>query len=121
MPMTGKTRVRLKNDALQAVPELMALSKPLTTANPAVSPSMSKRFSIANSLRRFRYRTTVDCHQSSSWPGWTIALLNKWSRWSERNRERAFLRDVADSQQLLNELGLTREQALNEANRPFWE
>jgi uncharacterized protein YjiS (DUF1127 family) len=47
--------------------------------------------------------------------------LNKWSRWSARNRERAFLRDVADSQQLLNELGLTREQALSEANRPFWE
>jgi uncharacterized protein YjiS (DUF1127 family) len=83
--------------------------------------SMSTYFRIANSLRRFRCRTTADCHQSSSWPGWTIALLSKWSRWSERNRERAFLRDVADSQQLLNELGLTREQALNEANRPFWE
>src|SRR5258708_5213495 len=85
------------------------------------SRSVSTHFSIANSLRRFRCRTTVDCHQSSSWPGWTIALLNKWSRWSARNRERAFLRDVADSQQLLNELGLTREQALSEANRPFWE
>jgi uncharacterized protein YjiS (DUF1127 family) len=100
----------------------MALSKPLTTANHADwSRSVSTHFSIANSLRRFRCRTTVDCHQSSSWPGWTIAALNKWSRWSARNRERAFLRDVADSQQLLNELGLTREQALSEANRPFWE
>jgi uncharacterized protein YjiS (DUF1127 family) len=98
----------------------MALSKPLTTANHADwSRSVSTHFSIAKSLRRFRCRTTVDCHQS--WPGWTIALLNKCSRWSARNRERAFLRDVADSQQLLNELGLTREQALSEANRPFWE
>jgi len=47
--------------------------------------------------------------------------LNEWLRWSERNRQRAALRDLADDQHLLNDLGLTRQQALDEANRPFWE
>jgi len=81
---------------------------------------MSTPFGITDSLRLVRHRSTANRHQSSSWLGWT-ALLNEWLRWSERNRQRAALRDLADDQHLLNDLGLTRQQALDEANRPIWE
>src|SRR5258708_1707244 len=47
--------------------------------------------------------------------------VERMLRWSERNRQRSALRDLADDQHLLNDLGLTRQQALDEANRPFWE
>jgi uncharacterized protein YjiS (DUF1127 family) len=46
-------------------------------------------------------------------------LLNKSLRWSERSRQRADLRDL--DEHLLEDIGITRQQALDEANRPFWE
>jgi len=79
---------------------------------------MSTPFSIADSFRLTRHRVTIDRHQSSSWRGWA-ALLNKWLRWSERSRQRADLRDL--DEHLLKDIGITRQQALDEANRPFWE
>jgi len=45
-------------------------------------------------------------------PGW----LGLWAR----QRQRAALRDLADDPHLLNDLGLTRQQALEEADKPFW-
>jgi uncharacterized protein YjiS (DUF1127 family) len=45
--------------------------------------------------------------------------LNKWLRSSERSRQRADLRDL--DEHLLKDIGITRQQALDEANRPFWE
>jgi uncharacterized protein YjiS (DUF1127 family) len=55
-------------------------------------------------------------HQSSSGtlrpPGW-------WS-WLGRQDQRTALREIADDPHLLNDLGLTREQALREAAKPFW-
>ena len=78
---------------------------------------MSTPFSITNSLRLTRQRATVDRHQYSSWRGW--ALLNKCLRWSERSRQRADLRDL--NEHLLKDIGITRQQALEAANRPFWE
>jgi uncharacterized protein YjiS (DUF1127 family) len=42
-------------------------------------------------------------------------------RWSERGRERAALRDLADDRHLLDDLGLTRQEVLDEANKPFWK
>ena len=78
---------------------------------------MSTPFSIADSFRLTRHRATVDRHQYSSWRGW--ALLNKWLRWSERSRQRADLRDL--NEHLLKDIGITRQQVLDEANRPFWE
>ena len=38
----------------------------------------------------------------------------------ERRRQRAALRDLAEDTHLLDDLGLTREQALREAAKPFW-
>jgi uncharacterized protein YjiS (DUF1127 family) len=49
---------------------------------------------------------------ASQWPGW----LGLWAR----QRQRKALRDLADDPHLLNDLGMTREQALEEADKPFW-
>jgi uncharacterized protein YjiS (DUF1127 family) len=79
---------------------------------------MSTPFSIADSFRLPRQNVTIDRHQSSSWRGWA-ARLNKWLPSSERSRQRADLRDL--DEHLLKDIGITRQQALDEANRPFWE
>ncbi|MFL6818164.1 MAG: DUF1127 domain-containing protein [Bradyrhizobium sp.] len=41
-------------------------------------------------------------------------------RWLERQDERIALREIADDAHLLNDLGLTRDEALREAAKPFW-
>jgi uncharacterized protein YjiS (DUF1127 family) len=58
-------------------------------------------------------------HQSSSgrspsarWPGWWSLL--------DRPSQRMALREIADDPHLLRDIGLTREQALREAAKPFW-
>ncbi|MGY3610719.1 MULTISPECIES: DUF1127 domain-containing protein [unclassified Bradyrhizobium] len=40
--------------------------------------------------------------------------------WSARRGLRQALRDLADDQHLLADIGLTREEALDEAAKPFW-
>ncbi|MBR0846451.1 hypothetical protein JQ543_01750 [Bradyrhizobium diazoefficiens] len=42
-----------------------------------------------------------------------------WSRFGQKDERRA-LREIADDPHLLYDLGLTREQALHEAEKPFW-
>jgi uncharacterized protein YjiS (DUF1127 family) len=39
---------------------------------------------------------------------------------TERRRQREALRKLADDKHLLDDLGLTREQALDEAAKRFW-
>jgi len=78
---------------------------------------MSMYFNTTNSLLLGRRRLLVRHPQNNSWQ----ALLSRWRRWTERSRQRAALRDLADDRHLLNDLGLTRQEALDEANRPFWE
>ena len=41
-------------------------------------------------------------------------------RWAARRRQRAALADVANDPHLLNDIGVTRQQALDEAAKPFW-
>jgi uncharacterized protein YjiS (DUF1127 family) len=63
------------------------------------------------------WRSRVDCRpQSNSWN-----LLRRWRRWNERSRQRAALRNLAEDKHLLDDLGLTRQEALDEADRPFWD
>ena len=81
---------------------------------------MSTPFSTTHSLGVIRHRRAVDRHQSNSRPRWA-ALLSELSRWSERTRQRSALRNIADDQHLLNDIGLTRQEALDEADRPFWK
>jgi uncharacterized protein YjiS (DUF1127 family) len=55
-------------------------------------------------------------HQSNSWPGLLSWLLTR----SEIMHQRAALGEIADDPHMLRDLGLTREEALEHANRPFW-
>ena len=56
-------------------------------------------------------------HQSNSGPA---TAIHRWPNWTERRRQRIALRELADDKHFLDDLGLTREQALDEANKPFW-
>jgi uncharacterized protein YjiS (DUF1127 family) len=47
-------------------------------------------------------------------------LLEEWQTWHERTRQRAALRNIADDPHLLADLGITREEALEQAGQPFW-
>jgi len=49
---------------------------------------------------------------ASRLPGW-------WS-FLDRRHQRAALREIADDPHLLKDLGLSREEALREAAKPFW-
>ena len=58
-------------------------------------------------------------HQSSS--GGSPAIRRPgWWCWLDRPLQRIALREIADNPHLLSDLGLTREEALREAARPFW-
>ena len=54
---------------------------------------------------------------------WETALSVRWRalrrQWAQR-RQREALRAIADDPHLLRDLGLTRQQALEEADKPFW-
>ena len=56
-------------------------------------------------------------HQSSSG---TYVCRPGWWNWLDRPFQRIALRDIADNPHLLRDLGLTREEALREAAKPFW-
>ena len=54
---------------------------------------------------------------------WGTVLAARWRahrrHWA-MHREREALRALADDAHLLRDLGLTREQALEQADKPFW-
>ncbi|XSC47841.1 DUF1127 domain-containing protein [Bradyrhizobium sp. RDT10] len=56
-------------------------------------------------------------HQSNSG---RATAIHRWLDWAERRRQRIALRELADDKHFLDDLGLTREQALDEAAKPFW-
>ncbi len=58
-------------------------------------------------------------HQSSSGPSPPIGRPGWWS-WLDRPLQRIALREIADDPRLLSDLGLTRDEALREAAKPFW-
>jgi len=55
---------------------------------------------------------------------WGTLLTVRWRalrrQWARR-KQREALRELADDAHLLRDLGLTREQALEEADKPFWQ
>jgi uncharacterized protein YjiS (DUF1127 family) len=63
---------------------------------------------------------TTRLHQSSSRTSPPIRLRGWWSWWFAQQDERIALRKIADDSHLLNDLGLTRDEALREATNPFW-
>ena len=46
--------------------------------------------------------------------------LNTVATWIARSGQRWALRELAEEGRLLSDVGLTREQALREAGKPFW-
>jgi uncharacterized protein YjiS (DUF1127 family) len=58
-------------------------------------------------------------HQSSSGTSPPVGPPKWWS-WLDRPFQRRALREIADDAHLLNDLGLTRDEALREAAKPFW-
>jgi uncharacterized protein YjiS (DUF1127 family) len=47
-------------------------------------------------------------------------VFRSLKQWMVRAAERRALRELAESGNLLNDIGLSREQALREASKPFW-
>jgi uncharacterized protein YjiS (DUF1127 family) len=63
-------------------------------------------------------RRSSQLHQKN----WGAALTQGWRRWClrwARHSQRKELRDLADNPHLLRDIGVTREQALEEAGKPF--
>jgi uncharacterized protein YjiS (DUF1127 family) len=60
------------------------------------------------------------CHQKN-WGLWLSQESRRWRlRWA-RHRQREALRDLADDPHLLADIGVTREQALEEAGKSVFE
>ncbi len=55
-------------------------------------------------------------HQSSS----GAFRRPAWWRWLDRPMQRIALREIADDPHLLSDLGLSRDEVLREATKPFW-
>ncbi|WP_210243909.1 DUF1127 domain-containing protein [Bradyrhizobium guangdongense] len=62
---------------------------------------------------------TVRSHQSGSGPSAAVRRPAWWN-WLDRPFQRMALRDIADNPHLLRDIGLTRDEALREAEKPFW-
>ena len=68
-------------------------------------------------------RTTRDglrLHQKN----WEAVLTQGWRRWRRlraRHNQRRALRELADDPHLLADIGVTREQALEEAGKSFFD
>ena len=51
----------------------------------------------------------------------TLAAISRLvGLWLDRRRRRRALEDIAEREYLLADVGLTREEALQEAEKPFW-
>ncbi|WP_035686200.1 hypothetical protein [Bradyrhizobium sp. Cp5.3] len=77
---------------------------------------MSTLFANSVFVERVRRNATTVDHQRNSW----LVLIDRWLASSERMHQRAGLRAIADDPHLLADLGLTREEALEQADVPFW-
>jgi len=64
-------------------------------------------------------RRVADGHQSGSWAT-LAAIVRLWSRWADHARQRDALADLVENEHLLNDIGLTRDDVLDEINKPFW-
>jgi uncharacterized protein YjiS (DUF1127 family) len=54
--------------------------------------------------------------------GWAVAVCRTVTRWIARSRQRRALREIAESNDfhLLKDIGVSQEEALHEAEKPFW-
>jgi uncharacterized protein YjiS (DUF1127 family) len=77
---------------------------------------MSTLFGNSEHFPRLWRSTASKGHQTNSW----LTLLDRLLACNERRHQRADLRAIADDPHLLADLGLTREEALEQADTPFW-
>lgn len=77
---------------------------------------MSTLFTRSEFPARVPRIATIAHHQPNSW----LVRLDRWLAGAERTHQRADLRAIADDPHLLADLGLTREEALEQADLPFW-
>ena len=81
---------------------------------------MSTVFGTAAALRLSPpARAALADHQWNSWR-FVTAPSRLVRLWAERRDQRRALGELATEQHLLDDLGLTRAQALHEAGKPFW-
>jgi uncharacterized protein YjiS (DUF1127 family) len=54
--------------------------------------------------------------------GWAVAARRTVTHWIARSRQRRALREIAESNDfhLLKDIGVSQEEALREAEKPFW-
>jgi uncharacterized protein YjiS (DUF1127 family) len=77
---------------------------------------MSTLFAKIEFPARLRRAMTKAGHQPNSW----FVRLDRWLDRAVRMYQRADLRAIANDPHLLADLGLTREEALEQADLPFW-
>jgi uncharacterized protein YjiS (DUF1127 family) len=54
--------------------------------------------------------------------GWAVSACRTVTGWIVRSRQRRALREIAESNDfhLLKDIGVSQEEALREAGKPFW-
>jgi len=54
--------------------------------------------------------------------GWAVAACRTVTRWIARSGQRRALREIVESNDfhLLKDIGVSQEEALREAEKPFW-
>ncbi|UGA47736.1 hypothetical protein HU230_0017545 [Bradyrhizobium quebecense] len=109
-----------RNDALRGRILASLLNSSSTEFQAILEPSMSILLADALSISPVQAADpAIPLHQSSSGLSPPVRR-NGWWSWLDRQHERKALREIADDPHLLKDLGLTREQALREAAKPFW-
>jgi uncharacterized protein YjiS (DUF1127 family) len=115
-----KTRSGKRKDALRAVARSLYLNGSNVAFHEIWSLSMSTFITDPLSLPAIQSGDPpARVHQPNSGPV-TAIPWRRWLDWAERGRQRIALRELADDKHFLRDLGLTREQALDEASKPFW-
>jgi uncharacterized protein YjiS (DUF1127 family) len=75
--------------------------------------------------RRLSFRDIVPStspHWKARMSGLIASTRSTVGRWFARSRQRRALREIAERNDfhLLKDIGVSREEALREANKPFW-
>jgi uncharacterized protein YjiS (DUF1127 family) len=54
--------------------------------------------------------------------GWAVTVCRTVTRWIAHSRQRRALREIAESNDfhLLKDIGVSQQEALREAEKPFW-
>lgn len=64
--------------------------------------------------------TGLTASRSNNQSSGLVAALRTLSAWMERSQQRRALGELAQDEHMLADIGLTWEQALGEAAKPFW-